>query len=57
MYTDFQCKDCIDLTQRTCKRCSGGYCLIHNEGSTMVAVRPPCTTPGFDTATNMEYDI
>ncbi|KAK4243280.1 hypothetical protein C7999DRAFT_36402 [Corynascus novoguineensis] len=31
------CKDCIDGTQRTCNRCGGGYCLIHNEGSNMVA--------------------
>jgi hypothetical protein len=56
MCTDFQCKKCIDDTQRTCKRCSGGYCLIHNEGSTKVAVRLPSSAPGFETTTNMEYD-
>ncbi|KAK4187050.1 hypothetical protein QBC35DRAFT_499698 [Podospora australis] len=31
------CKECIDTTQRMCKRCGGGYCLIHNEGSDLVA--------------------
>ncbi|KAL2127685.1 hypothetical protein VTI74DRAFT_10312 [Chaetomium olivicolor] len=31
------CKECIDCTQRMCSRCGGGYCLIHNEGSDMVA--------------------
>ncbi|KAK4148719.1 hypothetical protein C8A00DRAFT_19499 [Chaetomidium leptoderma] len=38
------CKECIDHTQRMCQRCGGGYCLIHNEGSNMVAV---CPSPGF----------
>ncbi|KAK7993085.1 hypothetical protein PG991_016264 [Apiospora marii] len=28
------CMDCIANTQRHCKRCGGGYCLIHHEGST-----------------------
>lgn len=28
------CSQCIDRTQRTCRRCRGGYCMIHNEGST-----------------------
>ncbi len=32
-----QCKKCIGDTQRMCKRCGGGYCLTHNEGSNMVA--------------------
>ncbi|KAK8112400.1 hypothetical protein PG984_012926 [Apiospora sp. TS-2023a] len=27
------CMDCIANTQRHCKRCGGGYCLIHHEGS------------------------
>ncbi|KAK4099419.1 hypothetical protein N658DRAFT_498342 [Parathielavia hyrcaniae] len=31
------CEDCIEDTQRTCQRCGGGYCLIHNEGSNEVA--------------------
>ncbi|KAL2172711.1 hypothetical protein VTG60DRAFT_4157 [Thermothelomyces hinnuleus] len=30
------CKDCINGTQRVCKICGGGYCLIHNEGSNML---------------------
>ncbi|KAL2178191.1 uncharacterized protein P884DRAFT_198285, partial [Thermothelomyces heterothallicus CBS 202.75] len=34
------CKDCIDGTQRVCKICGGGYCLIHNEGSNMLTVCP-----------------
>ncbi|KAK1513572.1 hypothetical protein CABS01_06978 [Colletotrichum abscissum] len=29
-----QCHDCIDRTQRLCRGCCGGYCLVHNEGST-----------------------
>ncbi|KAK8078709.1 ubiquitin fusion degradation protein (Ufd1) [Apiospora phragmitis] len=29
------CMECIASTQRHCKRCGGGYCLIHHEGSTM----------------------
>ncbi|TLD14952.1 hypothetical protein PspLS_10828 [Pyricularia sp. CBS 133598] len=28
------CFECISATQRTCKSCCGGYCIIHNEGST-----------------------
>ncbi|KAK0702870.1 hypothetical protein B0T21DRAFT_299646 [Apiosordaria backusii] len=35
---NYQCKDCIENTQRMCQRCGGGYCLIHNEGSDMVSV-------------------
>ncbi|KAK4211894.1 hypothetical protein QBC37DRAFT_204196 [Rhypophila decipiens] len=31
------CHECIDFTQRMCHRCGGGYCLIHNEGSNMIA--------------------
>ncbi|KAI6776028.1 hypothetical protein HG530_002786 [Fusarium avenaceum] len=27
------CNDCIERTQKYCKKCCGGYCLIHNEGS------------------------
>ncbi|KAJ4251019.1 hypothetical protein NW762_011669 [Fusarium torreyae] len=27
------CNDCIERTQKVCKKCCGGYCLIHNEGS------------------------
>ncbi|KAK0707644.1 hypothetical protein B0H67DRAFT_496223 [Lasiosphaeris hirsuta] len=33
-----QCIECIKFTQRMCHRCGGGYCLIHNEGSNLVAV-------------------
>ncbi|ROT42869.1 hypothetical protein SODALDRAFT_25535 [Sodiomyces alkalinus F11] len=29
-----QCHDCIEKTQRLCRGCCGGYCIIHNEGST-----------------------
>ncbi|AEO64465.1 uncharacterized protein THITE_2110626 [Thermothielavioides terrestris NRRL 8126] len=31
------CKECIEYTQRVCRRCGGGYCIIHNEGSNMFA--------------------
>ncbi|KAK4112939.1 hypothetical protein N656DRAFT_798114 [Canariomyces notabilis] len=31
------CRECIDVTQRMCQRCGGGYCLIHNEGSDLIA--------------------
>lgn len=27
------CHSCIKDTQRRCRNCGGGYCLIHNEGS------------------------
>ncbi|XWW99266.1 hypothetical protein V2A60_007275 [Cordyceps javanica] len=27
------CDDCIDKTQRVCKKCCAGYCTVHNEGS------------------------
>lgn len=27
------CDECIEKTQKACKKCCGGYCLIHNEGS------------------------
>ncbi|KAK8146488.1 hypothetical protein G3M48_003033 [Beauveria asiatica] len=27
------CEDCIDETQRVCKKCCAGYCTVHNEGS------------------------
>ncbi|RTE70653.1 hypothetical protein BHE90_014948 [Fusarium euwallaceae] len=27
------CDDCIERTQKICKKCCGGYCLTHNEGS------------------------
>ncbi|KJZ76914.1 hypothetical protein HIM_03791 [Hirsutella minnesotensis 3608] len=27
------CDSCIDKTQRVCRKCCGGYCIIHNEGS------------------------
>ncbi|KAI9151460.1 ubiquitin fusion degradation protein (Ufd1) [Paramyrothecium foliicola] len=27
------CDDCIARTQRVCKKCYGGYCITHNEGS------------------------
>ncbi|KAI7911755.1 hypothetical protein M0657_008421 [Pyricularia oryzae] len=33
------CFECISATQRTCKSCCGGYCIIHNEGSTSTHVR------------------
>ncbi|ETS02527.1 hypothetical protein M419DRAFT_77555 [Trichoderma reesei RUT C-30] len=26
------CETCINSTQRVCKKCCAGYCLIHNEG-------------------------
>lgn len=29
-----QCLDCIADTQRMCKHCGGGYCIVHHEGST-----------------------
>ncbi|KAG5979172.1 hypothetical protein E4U55_005474 [Claviceps digitariae] len=29
------CDTCISKTQRVCKKCSAGYCIIHNEGSTL----------------------
>ena len=32
------CFDCIEKTQQACKRCLGGYCLIHNEGCTKTLV-------------------
>jgi len=28
------CDACIDRTQRVCRKCCGGYCIVHNEGST-----------------------
>lgn len=31
------CHDCIERTQRRCRSCGGGYCLIHNEGSSLTA--------------------
>ncbi|KAI1069294.1 hypothetical protein LB507_008649 [Fusarium sp. FIESC RH6] len=27
------CNECIEATQKKCKKCCGGYCLVHNEGS------------------------
>lgn len=27
------CNECIERTQKVCKKCCGGYCLVHNEGS------------------------
>ncbi|KAG8424048.1 hypothetical protein J3458_000883 [Metarhizium acridum] len=27
------CEECISQTQRSCKKCSAGYCIVHNEGS------------------------
>lgn len=35
------CSYCIDRTQRVCRRCRGGYCTVHNEGST--SERCDCT--------------
>ncbi|KLO88674.1 uncharacterized protein LW93_4484 [Fusarium fujikuroi] len=32
------CNDCIERTQKFCKKCGGGYCLIHNEGSSSAFV-------------------
>ncbi|KAI1813878.1 hypothetical protein GGS20DRAFT_449701 [Poronia punctata] len=32
---DRNCVDCIAETQKLCKGCGGGYCIIHHEGSTM----------------------
>ncbi|KAH8598899.1 hypothetical protein B0O99DRAFT_505576 [Bisporella sp. PMI_857] len=31
----FNCAGCIKRTQLMCKLCGGGYCLKHNEGSTL----------------------
>ncbi|KAK7414277.1 hypothetical protein QQX98_006874 [Neonectria punicea] len=28
-----KCDECIQRTQKVCKKCCGGYCLTHNEGS------------------------
>ncbi|KAK2054196.1 hypothetical protein LY76DRAFT_241246 [Colletotrichum caudatum] len=39
-----QCQDCIERTQRLCRGCCGGYCMIHNEGSTATFVRLPLLT-------------
>ncbi|TVY44407.1 hypothetical protein LSUB1_G002064 [Lachnellula subtilissima] len=33
------CSTCIEDTQLTCNICNGGYCMIHNEGSTKTTVR------------------
>ncbi|XXG95267.1 hypothetical protein Hte_001528 [Hypoxylon texense] len=30
-----KCLDCIANTQKLCKGCGGGYCIIHYEGSTL----------------------
>ncbi|KAK2767119.1 ubiquitin fusion degradation protein [Colletotrichum kahawae] len=38
------CHDCIERTQRLCRGCCGGYCLVHNEGSTSTFVR--CSSRG-----------
>ncbi|KAF4122221.1 hypothetical protein GMORB2_7814 [Geosmithia morbida] len=27
------CESCIEKTQKVCRRCYSGYCIIHNEGS------------------------
>lgn len=38
-FTDeWQCHPCVEATQFACKRCNGGYCIIHNEGSTLELV-------------------
>ncbi|KAL3424190.1 hypothetical protein PVAG01_03471 [Phlyctema vagabunda] len=31
----FNCISCVNRTQLLCKICAGGYCTIHNEGSTL----------------------
>ncbi|KAF7539732.1 hypothetical protein G7Z17_g12360 [Cylindrodendrum hubeiense] len=28
-----KCDECIQRTQKVCKKCCGGYCITHNEGS------------------------
>ncbi|KAH7232576.1 hypothetical protein B0J15DRAFT_408808 [Fusarium solani] len=33
------CDDCIERTQKICRKCCGGYCLTHNEGSSSSFVR------------------
>ncbi|KAH7309785.1 hypothetical protein B0I35DRAFT_359464 [Stachybotrys elegans] len=38
------CDDCINDTQKTCKKCRGGYCTVHNEGSCATYVR--CASRG-----------
>ncbi|KAI5459638.1 hypothetical protein BGZ63DRAFT_359442 [Mariannaea sp. PMI_226] len=38
------CDECIERTQKYCKKCCGGYCLIHNEGSSDNFVR--CVSRG-----------
>ncbi|KAF6834604.1 ubiquitin fusion degradation protein [Colletotrichum plurivorum] len=40
-----QCHDCIERTQRLCRGCCGGYCLVHNEGSTSTFVSSPRLPP------------
>ncbi|KAF4624775.1 hypothetical protein G7Y89_g13395 [Cudoniella acicularis] len=32
---DVKCAECIYRTQLMCKVCGGGYCTVHNEGSTL----------------------
>ncbi|KAI0173117.1 hypothetical protein GGR52DRAFT_373541 [Hypoxylon sp. FL1284] len=32
---EHNCLDCIANTQKLCKGCGGGYCIIHYEGSTL----------------------
>ncbi|KAL6870379.1 hypothetical protein J3F83DRAFT_676881 [Trichoderma novae-zelandiae] len=29
------CETCVNSTQRVCKKCCAGYCLVHNEGCSM----------------------
>ncbi|OTA99387.1 hypothetical protein M426DRAFT_67935 [Hypoxylon sp. CI-4A] len=36
---EHNCLDCIANTQKLCRACGGGYCIIHYEGSTLTFVR------------------
>ncbi|KAI0008381.1 hypothetical protein F4779DRAFT_628540 [Xylariaceae sp. FL0662B] len=36
---EHNCLDCIANTQKLCRACGGGYCIIHYEGSTLTLFR------------------
>ncbi|KAI1373074.1 hypothetical protein F4677DRAFT_430162 [Hypoxylon crocopeplum] len=40
---EHNCLDCIANTQKLCRGCGGGYCIIHYEGSTLTLC--DCMTP------------
>ncbi|KAF7919491.1 uncharacterized protein EAE98_009331 [Botrytis deweyae] len=35
LFCGLNCHECIQKTQLRCKICNGGYCTVHNEGSTL----------------------